>query len=82
MLGEAIYYTPDADDEAVEELLASSCSLQPHLADQQKDDEDDPVRNESASHDEMRETLSSMVCSAKSESCDASKEKLYPSHYW
>jgi len=82
MFGERVDTAPCRDYEAVEELLTPSCSSQPLLADQKQNDQKNPVCDECAAHDEVSQTLASVVSSAETQSCNAPKYKLYPSHYW
>jgi hypothetical protein len=81
MLGEGIDATPRGNDERVEELLAPSSPPQPHLPDQEQNQENDAVCNEGAAHDEMRQALSGVVSSAEAERGDASEEELHPCHH-
>ena len=54
MLGKGVDATPCSDDKAVKEFLASTGPFQPHLADEEKDDEDDSVSDECTSHNKVR----------------------------
>ena len=79
--GEGVDAAPGGDDERVEELLASSSAPQPHLPNQKQDQEDDSVCDERATHDEMGQTLSSVISPAEAERGDASEEELDPRHH-
>ena len=78
MLGKGIDTTPSGNEQAVEEFLTSSRSLQPDLPYQEEDSEDDSVANERTTHDEMRQTLTQMITAAESQRRNASKQHLHP----
>ena len=79
MLGESVDAAPGSNDNAVKELLAPTGPDQPHLSNQQQNQQQDSVRNEGATHDEVCRTLAEMISLAEPERRDASKKHLYPS---
>ena len=81
MFCECVDAAPRSNDEGIEKLLAPSSPPQPHLSDQKQDQEDYAVCDESASHDEVCQTLSGVVRSAEAKRSDTSKEELHPRHY-
>jgi hypothetical protein len=78
---ECVDAAPRSNDEGIEELLAPSSPPQPHLSDQKQDQEDYTVCDESASHNEVCQTLSGVVRSAEAKCSDTSKEELHPRHH-
>jgi hypothetical protein len=78
VLGEGVDAAPSSNHKRIEELLASSGAPQPDLSNEEQDNEDDPVGDKGAAHDEMGQTLSGVVGSAESKRCDATKDKLDP----
>jgi hypothetical protein len=80
MLCKGIDASPDRDDQRIKEFLASSGPAKPVLPNEKDNGEQDTVRNESAAHDEMSQTLPKMVRMAKSQRRYPSKQHLYPSH--
>jgi hypothetical protein len=80
VLREGVDAAPSRNDKGVEELLAATSPLQPHLTHEQQDDEDDAVGNEGAAHNEVGKTLTGVISPAESKRSDASKEELHPGH--
>ncbi len=78
VLRKGVDTSPGSDDNAVEELLAPAGSLQPHLADDQQDREEDAVRDEGAAHDEMGRALADVFALAEAERRDATEQHLRP----
>ena len=78
VFGEGIDTAPGGDDGRVEELLRAVRALDPDLADQEQDREEDAVRDERRPHDEMRETLSRVIASAESQRYNPTEQHLHP----
>ena len=81
MLGKRIDASKGRNNQRVEEFLTSTGPPQPELSDQQQDREDDSVTDESASHDEMGQTLASVIAPAESERGDSTEQHLYPTSH-
>lgn len=78
VLGKRIDAAPGGNDDAVEELLAPAGPLEPNLANQQQNQEQDAVSDECTAHDEVRRALAQMISLAEAQRRDASKEHLDP----
>lgn len=78
VLGKGVDNSPSGDNSAVEEFLASAGALNPELSDEKENSEEDAVRDECRTHDEVRQTLSSVISSAEPECDNSSKEHLDP----
>jgi hypothetical protein len=81
VLREGVDAAPGRDDQRVEELLAVARSSQPALADGEHDDEQDPVGDERAPHDEMRQTLPQVVLPAEAQRGYPAEEHLHPARH-
>lgn len=78
VLGKSVDTSPCGYNQGVEELLAAAGAAQPVLTNEEKKSQQDTVRDESASHDEMRKTLSHVVIPAEAHRSDSTKEHLSP----
>lgn len=81
MFGKGVDTPPGRDDQRVEEFLAPTRATQPVLAHQEEDGEQDPIRDERATHDEVGQTLSHMVTLAETQRRDPPKHHLDPSDH-
>ena len=82
MLRERIDTSPDGNETAVEELLTSPRSLEPHLSNDQDHGKDNPIGDERAPHDEMRRTLAQMIAPTEPKRRYPSKQHLHPARHW
>lgn len=82
VFGKSVDATPRRNDDAVEELLRPSCPLQPQLADQEQDGENNSVRDESAAHDEVGKALAQVIALAETQGGNTAKEHLGPREDW
>ena len=80
MLSKGVDYTPERNDQGIEEFLATAGAAEPELTREKNDREKDSIRNERAPHDEMCETLSEMIVVAESQRGNSAKEHLHPGH--
>lgn len=78
VLSESVDTSPRGDNERVEELLAAAGAAQPILTNKEEEGQQDPVGDESASHDEMRQTLAHVVIPTEAQGSDSTKEHLSP----
>ncbi|KAI4131149.1 MAG: hypothetical protein LQ338_001354 [Usnochroma carphineum] len=81
VLRESIDATPRRDEQGIEEFLRPPRPPEPPLAHEQQDRQHDPVPDERAAHDEMRQTLSQMILSAKPQRRDPAEEHLHPAYH-
>lgn len=78
VLCESVDAAPRRNHDRVEEFLAPSRALQPHLAYQEQDGHEDTVADEGTAHDKVRQTLAQVVAAAEAERSDAAEEHLHP----
>ena len=68
MLGESVNATPNGNQQAVEEFLASACASKPQLSNKKDNRQNDAVSDESTSHDKVRQTLPNVISFLSTES--------------
>ena len=78
---ERVHAAPGGDQQRIEELLTPPRPREPPLTDQQQNREDDPVPDEGAAHDEMRQALAQMIPPAEPQSRDPPEQHLHPADY-
>nr|POE56576.1 hypothetical protein CFP56_33548 [Quercus suber] len=78
VLGERVDAAPDADDQAVPELLATAGPREECLSVQKQERQDNPVPDERRAHDEMRRALSRVLTLTEALSGDTAKQHLHP----
>lgn len=80
VLSEGVDAAPGSDDDAVEELRGAARPLDPSLADQQSDGQQDAIGDEGAAHDEVGRTLAQVVALTEALGGDSSKYHLRPAN--
>ena len=80
VFGEGVNTAPKRNDQRIEELLTAAGTTKPELADEQKNGEQDSVRNERAAHDEVSETLAKVILATESHHGNPPEEHLRPAN--
>lgn len=80
VFSESVNTSPGRNNHRVKEFLAAASAAQPKLTDEKEDGHHDSVSDESASHDEMRQTLPQVIIATEAHGSDSTKEHLGPTH--